>query len=461
MFRSLKLLKKALLLLPPDYSEKRQSNYLLVWKTLPHWMVVDDEFYSLLKRFDGKQSLQTLLEATPKLNEHKKGLIAEVRNLTSLGVLNEEQSKQSKVPIESVAVNITKQCNLKCQYCYNHDSQNIQTKGTGPELTADEIIGFLKHLKPFLSKSPSLNILGGEPLLASDELLEVARYAKKHGFNTLVSSNGTKISDDFAKQAKKIGLEVQISVDGHNPSLNDPLRGQGVFKRVEEGVGILVKNKVHTIVSMVCCKDNFPYLEDYYAWAKSMGVNEARFIPLKKMGAASKDELSPVSVLDMIKEATHIFANNPEFAALAGRDCFSIIANTCRYSNKRVSCGTGLQTLLLDADGSIYPCLNTNMPEFKVANIRDEDFSFKKMWESSSVLQRIRTNSCIETMNDTCSNCTVKYWCLGGCRGETYATNGRLDAPSNNCLDNRKSIIEMFWILADSPDIIKKQMKIG
>ncbi len=431
-------------------------------------MVVDDEFYSLLNRFDGKQSLGTLLEATPNLNGHKRELLSEIGKLVSLGILNEKDSplkskrpNKPKVPIESIAVNITRQCNLRCKYCYNHNGHNIQPGDTNSELTADEIIGFLKQLKPFLSKNPSLNILGGEPLLDSDKLLEVSRYAGKQGFNTLVSTNGTSISNVFAKQARKIGLDVQISVDGHNADLNDPLRGQGVFKRAEDGVRILVENKVHTIVSMVCCEDNFPYLEDYYQWAKSMGVNEARFIPLKNMGSAGKEEIKPVSTLEMIKKALQIFSKNSDLAALAGRDCFSIIANTCKSSNKRVSCGTGLQTLLLDADGSIYPCLNTNMPEFKIADIRDESFSFKETWELSPVLQRIRTNSSIETMNKTCSSCVVRYWCLGGCRGETYVTTGRLDGPSNNCLDHRKSILEMFWILSEYPDIIRKKNIIG
>ena len=459
--------KKPLKLLAPDYNRKRAGNHLLIWKNLPHWMVIDDEFHSLLNKFNGSRSLQNLLQAEPKLSNHKKQILFEVRNLKSLGVLYEHSrlaskpSDQTKIPIESIALNITKHCNLKCQYCYNHENLSTQTKASCPELTADEIITFLNQLKPFLSKTPALNILGGEPLLAPDKLLRVAGYARKQGFNTLVSSNGTRISEDFAKKASKLDIQVQVSVDGHNPALNDPLRGQGIFTRIEEGLKILVKNKAYTIISMVCCKDNFPYLKDYYKWAKSIGVNEARFIPLKKMGAPADDKLSAVSVLDMIKQASRIFSDNPHLAALAGRDCFSIIANTCRYSNKRISCGTGLQTLLLDADGSIYPCLNTNIPEFKAANIRDKNFSFRQIWENSPALKRIRTNSRIDSMNAACSECTVRYWCLGGCRGETYANTGRLNAPSNNCPDIRQSIIEMFWILAEYPDIIKPKDKIG
>ena len=451
-----KLPKKILTFLPADYCEKRGGNHLLVWRDMPHWMVVDEEFYSLLKKFDGRKTLGVILETIGKAPGESKELLLEIRNLISLGILTEEDSSRKKnvsrgrkIPIESIAINVTRGCNLKCRYCYNNDGP---TKAHSSELSGGEIVSFLKQIKPYLSKKCALNLLGGEPLLASEKLIEIARYGRKNGFNMLVSTNGTMITDDFAKQAGSVGLEVQVSVDGHNAGLNDGLRGEGVFEQIEEGLKILVENGVHTIVSMVCCKDNFAYLEDYYKWAKSLGVNEARFIPLKNMGSACGEKIEPVSMLEMIKEAGRIFGEKPELKELAGRDCFSIIANTCRYSNKRVSCGSGLQTVLLDADGSIYPCLNTNMGEFRIANIRDDDFNFGDIWESSPVLKRIRENSCIETMNNQCSKCIVKYWCLGGCRGETFAVTGKLNGPSNNCRDYRVSILEIFWILSESPD---------
>ena len=76
------------------------------------------------------------------------------------------------------------------------------------------------------------------------------------------------------------------------------------------------------------------------------------------------------------------------------------------------------------------------------------------------MLNRVRQQTAIDNPDNECSQCLVRYWCLGGCRGETYAVKGTLGDRAWNCKDLRKSIIEMFWILADNSDWIKGATKI-
>ena len=40
----------------PDYVEERETQYLLIWKEVPHWMVMDEEAYNLIKLCDGSRS---------------------------------------------------------------------------------------------------------------------------------------------------------------------------------------------------------------------------------------------------------------------------------------------------------------------------------------------------------------------------------------------------------------------
>jgi radical SAM protein with 4Fe4S-binding SPASM domain len=313
--------------------------------------------------------------------------------------------------------------------------------------------------KPFLSKNPIITILGGEPLMDIDKLISVSEQAIRLKFTVLVSTNGIKITDDFARKAAKLGIQVQVSLDGHNAVLHDSIRGKGTFEGAVEGVRTLVRNQVHTIISMVCHQGNIDFLKDFYSFAHELGVNEARFIPLKCMGGAVNSDYKPVPLNELLNNAFILFKKYPEFLSLTGRDAFSIQANTCKYSLRRASCGTGLQTILLDADGSLYPCLNTNNPLFRIANISDFNFDFQEIWVNSSVLNNVRKQSNLFEPEEDHENCPVRYWCLGGCRGENHTLTGELAKRPPHCAELKRSIIDMFWMLAERPDIIKESVK--
>ena len=61
MVSSSKILKAELKLVKPDFIEKRHSNRLLIWKNIPHWMVVDEDLYSLLEKLDGRIKTEGIL----------------------------------------------------------------------------------------------------------------------------------------------------------------------------------------------------------------------------------------------------------------------------------------------------------------------------------------------------------------------------------------------------------------
>ncbi|MBI5360592.1 MAG: radical SAM protein [Planctomycetes bacterium] len=460
---NLSLHKTLLQLLPPDYKERRGLNHLYVWKDIPYWMVVDEEFSEFLTELTSVKTLNDIFAKHPEWNTARKNILTGTKKLLELRVIQKTSESKLKpppasdiAPIENIALNITMHCNLRCTHCYN---KNLLHKNSG-ELSSDEIINFLKSAKKILSKSPSLTILGGEPLLYPDKLLSVARYAVKNGFNAIVSTNGTLITEKIAAEIRKAGLHVQVSVDGHNAPMNDAVRGIGVFDKLKKGIEILARNRVYTIISMVCHEGNIDYLERFYLFARSTGANEVRAIPLKCMGGALNGKIRPVNLHTLLQRTCDILIRFPELAGMLGRDFFSITANTCMHSVKRASCGTGLQTLLLDSDGSIYPCLNTNAPEFRIANVRDNDFSLADTWKTSTALNKIRSLSRIDTINATCGSCEVKHWCLAGCRGETYANTGSFNAMPSNCGDLKQTIIKMFWILSENPAIIKPMARI-
>jgi radical SAM protein with 4Fe4S-binding SPASM domain len=205
---------------------------------------------------------------------------------------------------------------------------------------------------------------------------------------------------------------------------------------------------------MVYHTGNAHCLEQFYSLARDLGVNEARFIPLKRLGGACRAGLETVDPKDLVTHAAAIMRRHPQFKPLLGRDAFSILATNCTRSVRQPSCGTGLRTFLLDASGDIYPCLNTRVPELCVANIRDVDFDFGRLWSESAVLNRVREETSVDNPGNKCYNCVVKYWCLGYCRGETLDAKGSLTDHAIDCCRHREAILEMFWLLGMEPGLI-------
>lgn len=456
-----RIARRKLLFNPPDEIEERAKGVLLVWRDLPYWMVVDREFHEFLCSFDGKREAEHLVGGQTGHRRETVTLFCQIEELTRVGVLSasdpdsalDARRRALSPRIENVSVNLTSRCNLRCRFCYNLMSAPLRSED---ELTADEIIGFLDTLQGFLGPRPSLFLLGGEPLLCADKVLVVGRFAVAAGFDVIVSTNGTFLTDEFATAAHQAGIQVQVSLDGPVEAIHDALRGSGSYRRALASLKTLVRNRAYTIASMVCLEENLPHIEAFYALAASVGVNEARVIPLKRIGGASQNGTAPVPLSRLIFAMISLLERHPEYAALMGRDCLSILAGQCQMAFPRKSCGTGVQTVLLDADGTLYPCLNTNRTEFAFGNLRESSFNFGAAWRTSPVLERVRRETSVETRDNACADCLVKYWCLGGCHGENYAVNGSLSSRSPDCVELRRAVTEMMWTLSTGPGWAQK-----
>jgi radical SAM protein with 4Fe4S-binding SPASM domain len=458
---NMKLSDRYLILQRPDIVQKRNDEVLLVWGDIPFWTVVDNDMFRLLNLLTGEKTLSDILTCRNTWSSQLDDIFKAISILEKYNIIKDinktkksnTQNKVSEYKIENVALNITRNCNLKCSICYNQSYNNDNFK---MELSADEIINTLKQIKPLKSKSAILTILGGEPLLVQDKLLKVSKAGKKMGYTVLISTNGTGITDDFACKARELGLEIQVSIDGHNSIINDRIRGGGSFDSIIKGIKKLVDNKVYTILSFVCCAENMDYLEEFYRLALSLKVNEARFLPLKLIGGGRAGKFTPAGMHDLVLKVNSMLQKNPEFQKLMGRDFYSILETTCFYSNKRKSCGSGLQTVLIDSDGSLYPCINTANKEFRISHIHDKSFRFTDVWQKSEFLLQYRKKTAIDEMNNNCSVCPVRYWCLGNCRGEAYHTKNDISSQAHNCNDMKKAIIEMLWALSENAEKVSK-----
>ena len=129
-----------------------------------------------------------------------------------------------------VVWNCTKQCNLRCVHCY----ADADALTPNAEMSTDEGKDFIRQLAAF--GAPVILFSGGEPLMRAD-FLDLARFAAKEKVGVVVSTNGTLITQEMARDMHNIGFrEVGISLDGVG-AVNDRFRGKkGAFEEALRGI---------------------------------------------------------------------------------------------------------------------------------------------------------------------------------------------------------------------------------
>jgi len=212
------------------------------------------------------------------------------------------QFSLDKKPV--VVWNITRSCNLKCVHCYAGSSDK-KFKG---ELTTQEGKILLDDLAQF--GVPVILFSGGEPLVRPD-LVKLAQYAVGKGMRAVISTNGTLITRDKARQLKDVGLSyVGISIDGMQ-DVHDSFRGvSGAFKKAMEGISNCQEAGIKVGLRFTINKKNFMEIPAIFDLLEEMDIPRVCFYHLVYSGRGSeiiKDELSHQEtrcVVDLIMDRT-------------------------------------------------------------------------------------------------------------------------------------------------------------
>lgn len=88
-------------------------------------------------------------------------------------------------------------CHLKCKYCHNRDTWDINV---GNYASLDDIFNKIMRYKNYIYPNGGVTITGGEPLLQVNFLIELFSKLKKEGIHTCIDTSGmVSLSDDIKK----------------------------------------------------------------------------------------------------------------------------------------------------------------------------------------------------------------------------------------------------------------------
>ncbi len=356
-----------------------------------------------------------------------------------------EQITEDRQRRPVVVWNVTKRCNLSCQHCY----ASAETGSAPGELSTAEAKQLMDELADY--GVPVILFSGGEPLVRED-LLELVDYADDVGLRPVLSTNGTLITAERARELKAAGLKYAgISVDGLRER-NDRFRGkEGAFDAAIRGIEASIEAGLKTGLRYTITEANAEDLEGVIDLLSDVGLHRFCFYHLDYGGRGGdiRDiDLTPEERREAVRnlfdltrryhergeEIETLLVGNysdagfvTEYArAELGEEAADRILNYLRVNGGDP---TGERIADIDYQGNVH--LTQFWQDYSLGNVRDR--SFGAIWEDESnpLLRKLRERE--EHLSGRCATCQYQDLCRGSSRLRALAVEGELFAPDPQC----------------------------
>jgi uncharacterized protein len=314
-------------------------------------------------------------------------------------------------------------CNLACQYCYYLGTIGTIGKDSISRITDALLENYIRqHFQASNDKIVTFSWHGGEPTLLGigffQRIIELQRkYCPKNKtFHNGMQTNGTLISEEWAKFLALNQFSVGISLDGPE-KLHDIYRlkvgGEGSFAAAIHGYNQLQKHGVSTEALCVLNSHNVKEPLPLYRFFKEIGVEAISFLPLVERTAkgVSDRSITPdefgtflCCVFDEWK-TQDIGRMKIQIFEEALRTAFRQDHSLCLF---RPVCG---DIPVLASNGDLYACDHYVLPEWHIGNINR--ISLTKLLRTPRLRQFGEEKR--GSLTKQCLDCEVLSMCNGEC----------------------------------------------
>lgn len=332
-------------------------------------------------------------------------------------------------PITSMDLDVTVDCNMRCVYCFKEKRHEHMD-----DIVAYDAITWLIHASGH-AQSLNVALIGGEPLLRFDLIKKVVPFAKRraayHGkrIHFSATTNNTLVTDEIVDFWRQWGMGFHCSIDGipDIQNSNRPLAdGRSSSKMTEEGIAKILAYRPDTCARCTIIPSNTHCIVANYKYFRSLGFTNIAMV------AGNPGEWNSHSLRkykEQFLQVADLFMNDLRKGVkirLKGiTDTIECLAKGGRRST--TMCGAGRGMVLVDINGSLWPCHRWNKAANKTWRIGSiyEEFS-----EDSRKMLDIR-NQAIFVSKD-CTNCPASFLCSGGCPAENLESSGDVYSPIQN-----------------------------
>ncbi len=356
---------------------------------------------------------------------------------------------EDKKPI--MVWNVTQRCNLHCMHCYA-SSRDKEYPG---ELSTEEGFALLADAAAF--GVPVALFSGGEPMLRPD-LFVLMRKARDLGMRTVLSTNGTQIGTDEARELKEIGVSyVGVSLDGLQPT-HDLVRGsKGAFDAALRGIKTCQAAGIKTGLRVTVHKKNADQMPDLMRLMTEERIDRMCIYHLAYAGRGeliSGYDLSPEETRELIwnvfdwvsgwpegdprelltvdnhADAPFLYLwlreHKPELAKEVGQ---MLSWNGGNQSGIAISC--------VDPQGNVHP--DQFSWKHTLGNVREKPLSAIWTDKENPMLSFYRNRR--PKLQGRCNDCKFYSWCNGNLRIRAESATGDITGQDPACYLTQEEIL--------------------
>ena len=336
-------------------------------------------------------------------------------------------------PLQTIVLNVTNQCNLSCQYCYEFGEDKVATPEGKPKFmaweTAKSSVDYL-FAESQGRKSVHITFFGGETLMNFPLLKQVVAYARsraeelKVNIDFSLTTNATLLSPTIIEYLAQNAIGVTVSMDGPK-EMQDKFRvfsnGKGSYDIIKPKVqNLLATHRTRPIAARVTMTSGAMDVRKIYQHLKhELGFYEVGFAPVTTSPNRlySINEPGMDSVLEQFSDLADEYL---EFALRGEHHGFSNVSDTLselhQGVNKSLPCGAGLGMVGVGPSGDIAPCHRfVDSDQHVLGNVTT---GIDKEKQSDFL-----TRGNIDTKYD-CHECWARPLCAGGCHHEAFVRYG-------------------------------------
>ena len=160
---------------------------------------------------------------------------------------------------------ITTQCNQRCSKC-----SHWKKKDDAPRLPPQKMIEAIKSLPGLCD----LIIVGGEPLLFRDEILEIIRGIADTSVRTVIISNGVALSPEFIDEIKEYKIHIVVSIDTMDQTFWKFVRGVDSYDLVMRNLDYAIRtlSPYQISIQSVLAEETKAFLPEVKKFADAHGL---------------------------------------------------------------------------------------------------------------------------------------------------------------------------------------------
>ena len=318
-------------------------------------------------------------------------------------------------------------CNMRCRYCFYCDEMEKREQSVYGYMSEETLRNVIRKTMLQTERQISYAYQGGEPTLRGlDFFRKAVAYQKQYNFHHIqvtnaLQTNGYGLNEEWCRFLKENNFLVGVSVDGTR-ALHDQYRrtagsGRDTYETVEKNIALLDRYGVDYNILTVVTEDTARHAKEIYEAYRRKGWKFQQYIecldPLGEDFGRTPYSLRPETYSVFLTELFDLwyadFLKGKQPYIRRFENYAAILAGyPPEACEQRGTCGI---QLVVEADGSAYPCDFYMLDEYCLGNFNtDRVPQMDRRREETGFIERSRK------LSRKCRVCPYYEVCRGGCQ---------------------------------------------